>query len=141
MKRCFFLLLAVCALRAGGAEPSTTAHAGGWGLDDRTLVFGGGVTVTELPPELRGAAEVDMPRNLFGRPVTALAPGLFERCEALERVSLPASLKEIPARAFRGCVRLRAAELPAGVESVGESAFEGCASLRRAELPAATARL
>lgn len=141
MKRCFFLLLAVCALHAGGAEPSTTVRSEGWGVDARTPVFGGGVTVTELPPALRGAASVAVPHTIVGRPVTALAPGLFEGRGALERVSLPVSLKEVPERAFRGCVRLRAVELPAAVEAVGARAFEDCRSLREARFGAATASI
>ena len=71
MKRLLLLFLAA-ALRAGGAEPSTTVRSEGWGVDARTPVFGGGVTVTELPPALRGAASVAVPHTIVGRPVTAL---------------------------------------------------------------------
>ena len=130
------LLALAAALRAGAAEPSTTAHAGGWGVDDRTAAPHGGVTVTELPAALRGAARVDVPRQLLGRPVTALAPGLFAGCANLAKVRLPASLAAIPDEAFRDCRRLSRIELPAAAESVGERAFEGCTALRHVSMPA-----
>ncbi len=136
MKRPLLLLALAAALcSAAAAEPSTTAYANGWGVDDKTLAFGGGVTVTEAPPGMRGASRATVPASLLGRPVTALAPGLFEEWEALEEVVLPPSLRTIPPRAFRGCRRLRAVELPDAVSEVGERAFEDCVSLRRLALP------
>ena len=134
MKRPLLLLplLAPLALAAG---PFTTTHADGWGVDDRTAAPGGGVTATELPPALRGARRAEVPATLAGRPVTALAPGLFAGCTNLAEATLPASLAAIPDDCFRGCRRLRGIAIPAGAESVGERAFEGCAALRRIALP------
>ena len=129
------LLALAAALRAAAAGPFTTTHADGWGVDDRSAAPGGGVTATELPPALRGARRAEVPATLAGRPVTALAPGLFAGCTNLAEAALPASLAAIPDDCFRGCRRLRGVAIPAGAESVGERAFEGCAALRRIALP------
>ena len=119
-------------------RPVTTARAGGWGVDDRSVAFGGGVTVTEPPPALRGEVQVEVPRQLLGRPVTALAPGLFADWTNLEDVFLPPSLRAIPAEAFRGCRRLRGVAIPDAVLSIGDRAFADCIALEEAALPAAT---
>ena len=124
------------APRAAAAEPATTARDAGWGVDDRSPAPRGGVTATALPPSLRGARRVEVPRELLGRPVTALAPGLFADCADLESVALPPGLAAVPDDCFRGCRRLREIALPEAAETVGERAFEGCASLRRVALPA-----
>ena len=148
MKRLLLLALAA-ALRAGGAEPSTTRHANGWGVDDKTLAFGGGVTVTEAPPALREALRVTVPDELLGRPVTALAPRLFADWRNLEGAILPPSLEEIGEEAFRGCRSLAwvvtlppdGAAAPARMLRVGARAFADCTALRRLEFPSAALRV
>ena len=66
---------------------------------------------------------------------TALAPGVFAGCAALEAVDLPAAVDNIPDAAFRGCASLRQAVFPAAVTNVGAEAFSGCASLVRLDFP------
>ena len=59
----------------------------------------------------------------------------FSRCEHLERVVLPSSLRIIGKEAFKGCSMLSEAIIPEGVESIGDGAFSGCDHLERIVLP------
>ncbi|MBQ3807301.1 MAG: leucine-rich repeat protein [Kiritimatiellae bacterium] len=60
---------------------------------------------------------------------------LFEGCEALAVVELPASVTGIGARAFAGCTSLTDAGIPSGVTSLGEEVFVGCTNLSAVSLP------
>lgn len=50
---------------------------------------------------------------------------------ALQKITLPSTLRRIEMRAFQKCVRLQELELPAGMERVEVEAFNGCTGLRR----------
>jgi hypothetical protein len=54
--------------------------------------------------------------------VEYIGPGAFAACEALTEIKLPASLKVLNNRLFRGCP-LRELEIPAGVEEIEGSAL------------------
>ena len=108
---------------------------------------------------LRGPAEaVEIPEELCGRRVEAIAPkaffgeaslrrieigagvryigeSAFMGCRALEQVSFSPGLEEIASSAFAGCERLARVELPHSVERVGSMVFFGCTSLGFAKLP------
>jgi hypothetical protein len=62
---------------------------------------------------------------------------VFEGCERLTFVRLPAALRVIPAKMFTGCIRLVAMDLIScqDLTSIGEHAFCGCFSLDRMILP------
>ena len=52
------------------------------------------------------ATSVEVPSEIDGKPVVALAVGLFEYRDELSRVSLPSSLQMIGDRTFSGCSSL-----------------------------------
>jgi hypothetical protein len=61
---------------------------------------------------------------------------MFEYCNSLEEIALPAGLEKIDNRAFQNCSSLREISLPAGLSQIGEYAFLSCRSLREISLPA-----
>ncbi len=74
-------------------------------------------------------AQVVIPENYLGYPVTAIGEGAFRDQQTIESVVLPANLTEIGGKAFSGCRRLTSLLIPAKVTSIGGGAFEGCSSL------------
>ncbi len=66
--------------------------------------------------------------------VTTLPLSLCSGCVLLEKVELPASLKNIGDRAFWGCSNLKEIDLPQGLETIGHSSFSGCGIVNM-ELP------
>lgn len=61
--------------------------------------------------------------------------GVFQGCNLLERVTLPARLKNIPVGMFKKCTALEAAPIPTGVVSIGDDAFNECISLKEVNVP------
>ncbi|MDE6362472.1 MAG: leucine-rich repeat domain-containing protein [Clostridia bacterium] len=60
----------------------------------------------------------------------AFASEAFKDMTALEKVVLPANLKEISDGVFRGCTSLKNVIMPNSVTLIGENAFKGCTSLK-----------
>lgn len=67
--------------------------------------------------------------------VVCIEEGVFENCEALEKVSLPPTLVSIGRSAFASCKKLRSVCFNGGCEVICEDAFSGCCELRRIKLP------
>ncbi len=109
--------------------------------------FGGceRVRAVSLPGDVATVADIlpDAYRLITSAAVTArseiapyqIADSLFEGCEALAVVELPASVTGIGARAFAGCTSLTDAGIPSGVTSLGDAVFSGCANLSAVSLP------
>ena len=55
-----------------------------------------------------------------------IADEAFMKCESIESVRLPNSLKTIGRRAFEGCWGLQSIDIPRNVEYIGEKAFYEC---------------
>lgn len=60
--------------------------------------------------------------------------GAFQEC-AITSISLPATLKTIPAGAFNGCLQLKTVMLAEGITTIGGGAFANCTSLEDIYLP------
>ncbi len=67
--------------------------------------------------------------NLQDTKIEYLGEGAFINCAALNYLSLPRTLSEIPAMAFYYCSSLADAVIPSSVTYIGEEAFYGCSSL------------
>lgn len=63
-----------------------------------------------------------------GEHINQIESYLFEKCNQLIRVELPANIKSIGTRAFANCMQLDFISIP-GVTLVSESSFENCTSL------------
>lgn len=92
-------------------------------------------TVTGL---LAGAgADVVIPENYKGLPVTKIADEAFRGNTTLQTVEIPTTITEIGNYAFAECTALKTVKLPHGVKTVGRNAFSNCIALTEARLSAA----
>lgn len=66
--------------------------------------------------------------------LSAIGPEAFRDCLHLEKINLPASLKEIGDRAFEDCQSLQSVDFP-GLVSMGDRAFATVLALRQINLP------
>jgi len=62
-------------------------------------------------------------------PVTEIAQGAFENCQALTGVRIPDGIRVIGEGAFSGCSFLEWVDLPETLDALGRYAFSGCTSL------------
>ena len=97
------------------------------------LVENGAVTLTGYTGD---AAEVEIPAEIEGLPVTKLGDQLFEGCENLTRVTLPDSITTIGEGAFARCYNLAEINIPEGVTSLADVTFDNCYALTNLEFPA-----
>lgn len=81
------------------------------------------------PTQYDGDTELEIPEEVDGQTVTAIAGDCFRGNEILTTVIIPETVTQIGENAFFGCSAIRGLYIPASVESVGEHAFSGCASL------------
>lgn len=71
-------------------------------------------------------AEVDVPAEIGGKPVTAIADGAFTLCKEMRELTIADSVTEIGAYAFRDCRGLRRVELPANLKVLRHGLFAFC---------------
>lgn len=60
--------------------------------------------------------------------------GLFENCDSLCSIILPATVRTIAKNAFKDCTRLEAFCCPKSLTSIGSCAFYGCNNLQLLEI-------
>ena len=80
------------------------------------------VNETETPAQLSFAAGEDMPRKAPLKEVTG---------EALKRLYLPDTIREMGAYAFGGCSALEVIHLPEHLSVLPDHVFAGCISLKQ----------
>ena len=97
-------------------------------------ISGGKTTVTGY---IGDAAEISVPAQLGGAPVTAIGMGAFQYCGTLVSVTLPDTLETIGTQSFAGCFALRSVNIPAGVTSLGIAPFQYCNALCEIRLDSA----
>lgn len=81
---------------------------------------------TEMPAQLSFAEGEDMPRKTPLKEVTG---------EALKRLYLPDTIREMGAYAFGGCSALEVIHLPENLAVLPDHVFAGCVSLKQIALP------
>jgi hypothetical protein len=79
----------------------------------------------------------EIPSEIDGITVTALADKCFSGCKSLESVTLPETLTQIGDYAFENCSLLTEITIPASVTELDSFIFEGCESLTSIEVDAA----
>lgn len=80
-------------------------------------------------------AEIIIPAEYKGKPVTAIGENAFFNCKYITGVILPDSVESIGENAFNGCERLISVDLGEGVKTIGDGAFAYCHSLEAVEIP------
>lgn len=104
-----------------------------------------------IPATIAGMSTVWIARSAFSSlpitslyvpaPVRTIARGAFFKCEQLEKVVLPASLRRIGRSAFGGALNIRSLELPTGLQTIALNAFKKCAKLARVSIPASVTHI
>ena len=74
-------------------------------------------------------AEIYIPNEHKGLPVTGIGDYAFSDCSHLTSVNIPDSVTSIGERAFYDCASLTSVNIPDSVTSIGEAVFPGCKSL------------
>lgn len=81
------------------------------------------------------AARYDIQTAVIEPGVTSIGEDAFNGCDKMTSVSLPATLREIHARAFLECSSLQSVTIPNSVESIGRDVFYKCTSLDNIVIP------
>lgn len=80
-------------------------------------------------------ADLVIPAEINGLPVTKIGYYAFEGCENLQSVSIPDSVTHIDTSAFQNCTKLAEVTLGSGLTEISASAFAGCVSLVNIVIP------
>ncbi len=113
--------------------------------DDGVLITGyEGVlakeTVLNIPAEIDGASVVaiadgafrgrdDLRRIILPTSISAIGKEAFKNCENLESVNIPVAVSEIKEDTFYGCKSLSSLDIPENVSAIGEDAFKKCSGI------------
>lgn len=92
-----------------------------------------GVILTGYTDDL--PAVLKIPAEINGIPVTGFAQFAFAQCDKLTEVILPDSLTSFGMQTFWGCKNLEKVTLPANLKNVYEAAFAQCTSLKSVTIP------
>ena len=157
----------VCLHGAAGSAAEAYAKQNGVRFDSESWRDDPVLILEEQPDETLAVTglrapqrHVEIPRELCGRAVSAIAPraffgqpelesvsiggaryigeNAFMGCPALTNVSIDRGLEEIAPGAFAGCESLPQIMLPWGTRIVRRMAFFGCARLAFVKMPSAT---
>ena len=80
-------------------------------------------------------AEVVIPWEYNGKPVTQVEEEAFDSCDSLKSVTIPSSVTSIGEMAFGLCTSLTSVTISSGVTSIGYSAFGYCVNLASVTIP------
>lgn len=107
---------------------TTVIQAGQFGdFTYRLINDGTEVEITRYPEQATGAVEI--PQEIFGRPVTSIGYAAFYKCENITGVTIPDSVDHIESSAFNSCGNLTAIVIPDNVINMGDYVFDDCSSL------------
>lgn len=117
-------------------------RAGDYGIQNRigsdyvyiTQYYGNDVDVV-IPSELKGKPVVGLKADCFSGSTAADATPEQQACAKIKSVTIPETVEDICARAFKGCVSLEKINFSEGLYEIDESAFEGCEKLTEINLP------
>ena len=92
-------------------------------------------TLTVLGARQTAPHRIEIPTELCGRRVAAIAPKAFFASGTLEQLVVGGGVREIGESAFFGCRQLVSVSFERGLEQLKDSAFAGCESLTQVTLP------
>ena len=133
----------LCLYGAEGAPAQQYAKLNGIEYDsqswkeDETLIFeeleDGSLVV--MGPRQSAPERIEIPAEICGRKIVAIAPKAFFACGSLYQLLVGANVREIGESAFFGCQSLTSTVFERGLENLGDSAFAGCENLSQVTLP------
>ena len=92
-------------------------------------------TLTVLGARQTAPHRIEIPTEICGRRVAAIAPKAFFASGTLEQLVVGGGVREIGESAFFGCCQLVSVSFERGLEQLKDSAFAGCESLTQVTLP------
>ena len=92
-------------------------------------------TLTILGARQTAPHRIEIPTEICGRRVAAIAPKAFFASGTLEQLVVGGGVREIGESAFFGCRQLVSVSFERGLEQLKDSAFAGCESLTQVTLP------
>ncbi|MGN0638771.1 MAG: leucine-rich repeat protein [Huintestinicola sp.] len=98
-------------------------------------VSGDGTVVITGLKETSSAQSLVIPREIDGKPVTAIGEYAFKECKSLTSVTIPDSVTSIGKYAFWRCESLSSITIPNNVRVIGSFAFSFCSSLTSITIP------
>ncbi len=73
-----------------------------------------------------------------GAELLKMGKSVFSGDKKLSKVTLPATVVEIPSKAFYGCAKLKKVTLPSKVQKIGNQAYYGCSNLKNVSIKSKT---
>ena len=92
-------------------------------------------TLTVLGARQTAPHRIEIPTEICGRRVAAIAPKAFFASGTLEQLVVGGGVREIGESAFFGCRQLVSVSFERGLEKIDDSAFAGCENLTQVTLP------
>lgn len=92
-------------------------------------------TLTVLGARQTAPHRIEIPTEICGRRVAAIAPKAFFASGTLEQLVVGGGVREIGESAFFGCRQLVSVSFERGLEQLKDSAFAGCEGLTQVTLP------
>ena len=92
-------------------------------------------TLTVLGARQTAPHRIEIPTEICGKRVAAIAPKAFFASGTLEQLVVGGGVREIGESAFFGCRQLVSVSFERGLEQLKDSAFAGCESLTQVTLP------
>lgn len=92
-------------------------------------------TLTVLGARQTAPHRIEIPTEICGRRVAAIAPKAFFASGTLEQLVVGGGVREIGESSFFGCRQLVSVSFERGLEQLKDSAFAGCESLTQVTLP------
>ena len=97
---------------------------------EQTIDCGDGICLLKY---LGDQEDVTVPDEIDGKPVVVIAWGCFKENVALQKVTIPETVKFVSG--FQKCTNLSEVNLTEGVLEIGDDAFHGCTSLEKIDMP------
>ncbi len=156
MKKIFALVIALfmiatlvaCADKDDTGNPLETLGAGDNGFSNNNVgTFkyevgdDGHYTITGYLVNVASSHAVEIPKEIDGITVTAIAPQAFRSATSITSVTIPDSVKSIGDFAFYDCDKLKTITIANSVEEIGVGAFRDCAVLNNVTLPSSLTKI
>ena len=92
-----------------------------------------GITITGYEGDL--PAQVEIPSEIDGLPVTGIGDRAFVQSGSLVSITIPDGVTSIGFQAFAECTGLNSISIPDGVIAIDEYTFQGCSNLSSVVIP------
>ena len=94
-----------------------------------------GVLSLKKDSEIEIDGILEIPEEVDGEKVTAIADEAFKGCHKMNTVVIPDSVVQLGYGAFANCLCLTKVKLPEGLKEISRCAFDNCRSLKTIEFP------